>query len=594
VRKLLGSASLIAFAWTILVVASGGIDWHAGPFHLRSRDPIRPLASALVLVVAYAALARRDVSDAAQRASSVARAAAPLLVALAAGLLVTHALRFGAFVAGSSDAYGYVSQAYRWSDGSLPRAERVPLDDVSWPNGDAVQAPLGYRPGPAPHTIVPTYPPGLPMMMAVALRGAGPCGPYFVVPAFAALLIVATYLLGRRAGGPVTGLVAVAFILSSPIVLYQTEWPMSDVPVAALWTTALVAALTPSPPGALLSGGAAALALLARPNLLALAAVPLVTVVVSSARGGRARHVTLFCVPILAVAAAIAALNAAWYGSAWSSGYGEAQELYSLERAVPNLAQYSRWLWESQSPAILLAPVPLLPAVRRGLDARTLAAGYAMLALTVLSYIFYFVFDSWTYVRFLLPALGSVAVLMAAGLVGVARQLRHPLREVIAVVTMAVAVWHTSTYATAHHVFGTIRSQEHRYIDAAALVARDLPGNAVVFAMQHSGAVRFYAGRLTLRYDLLPSDSLDAVRADLERRDLHPYLLVDDWEIPYVQRQFAMDALPWPLVARMRENGGVSAYDLSTHPASVTPVALDPTDARVCRRQEPLRIPRPH
>jgi len=587
----LGSASVVALAWTVLVFASGGIDWHAGPLHLRSHDPVRPLVITLILFITYGLFARGDVSHAARRAVTVARDASPLLVAVAAGLLLIHGVRFGAFAAGSADAYGYVSQAYGWSDGSLPRPQGVPLNAVSWPNADAVQAPLGYRPGPAPHTIVPTYAPGLPLLMAMALRLTGACGPYLVVPVFGALLIIATYLLGRRAGGRSVGIVAAAFILSSPIVLYQSEWPMSDVPVAALWTAALVAALTPSPVGALLSGGAAAVGVLVRPNLLALAAVPLITLAVSSPRGARARRVTLFAVPILAVAAVIAVLNAAWYGRAWSSGYGEAHELYSLQSALPNLGRYSTWLWESQSPAILLALLPLFPVVRRGLHARALAVACAMIAATVLSYVFYFVFESWTYVRFLLPAFGSLAVLMAAGLVGVARRIREPWREVMVAVVMTVVVWHTSSYAAAHDVFGAIRKQEHRYVDAAAFVARDLPGNAVVFAMQHSGAVRFYAGRLTLRYDLLPANSLDAVRADLERRGLHPYLLVDDWEIPYVQRQFALDALPWPLVGRMRENGGLSAYDLSTRTAAVTPVALDPTDADVCRRPEPLRIP---
>ena len=82
-----------------------------------------------------------------------------MLAALLAAAVAAHGVVFGTFSVGGSDAYGYVNQAYDWLEGALPRpiplAERLPFDAT-----DRMQAPLGYRKGRQPQTIVPTYAPG--------------------------------------------------------------------------------------------------------------------------------------------------------------------------------------------------------------------------------------------------------------------------------------------------------------------------------------------------------------------------------------------------------------------------------------------------
>ena len=47
-------------------------------------------------------------------------------------------------------------------------------------------------------------------------------------------------------------------------------------------------------------------------------------------------------------------------------------------------------------------------------------------------------------------------------------------------------------------------------------------------------------------------------------------------------REFALPAdqpLPWPPTARMRESGGVTVYDLASHPQMNPPVAIEPGGA---------------
>jgi hypothetical protein len=60
----------------------------------------------------------------------------------------------------------------------------------------------------------------LSVLMAISLL-AGACGPYFIVPIFAALFVWFTFSLWRHAGGPAVGIVAAIVLIVSPVVLLQ-------------------------------------------------------------------------------------------------------------------------------------------------------------------------------------------------------------------------------------------------------------------------------------------------------------------------------------------------------------------------------------
>ena len=90
---------------------------------------------------------------------------------------------------------------------------------------------------------------------------------------------------------------------------------------------------------------------------------------------------------------------------------------------------------------------------------------------------------------------------------------------------------------------------------------------------------------------------LDVARGpELERLGLHPYMVIEDWEMPQMRDWFGLapDApAPWPLVARMREPVGVSVLDMSSQPAAGTvPAALEPGGTPLCSAQQPLTIQR--
>ena len=560
-----------------MVALTGGIDARVFGVAIRSRDPWRALAVSAVLFFAACVVYRADCVRLLDAAGLVVRRHAVGIAVVLAAVLAAHGIVFGTFGAGGADAYGYVNQAYDWAEGRLPRPQPLTVT-LPFETSDAMQAPLGYRVGTGPHTIVPTYAPGLPLMMAVALA-AGACGPFFVVPIMAALFVWFTFRLGRLAGGSSVGVVAALVLITSPVVLYQALWPMSDIPSGAIWTAAVVFALGPSRGSAATAGGVAALGLLVRPNLALVAVVPLLTLAMRVSGRERWVRAALYCTPILPIVACVAAINTMWFGAPFNTGYGSTEEIYRVSNIWPNVQLNASWLWASQSPWLLLALGPLLPPLGRTLNRGVLLTCLILFIVTFGSYASYSQFEEWWYLRFLMPAFGAFAVLVAAGIVAIARAIPQPFGRVAAGAALSVMIATTVSYASARQVFGVLRAGERRYVDIGEFAADRLPSNAALFAVQHSGSLRFYSGRLTLRFDSVRKEWAADVPAAVERAGYHPFLIVDDFEIPQVRRQFGLEAdtpLPWPILARMRELGGITIFDMATTPASSSPIALEP------------------
>jgi hypothetical protein len=595
VRRLLLILSGAALSWAALIFAVGGIQWDFAGVVFRSRNPGRALVAGLVLLLIHAIAFRESFRRDTDRSALVLRRLLPALALCCALVLSGHAIRYGTFTAGGSDSSGYLSQAYAWASGSLLRPLPLPIS-VPWPNGDASLAPLGYTPSPEPHTMAPTYAPGLPLIMAAALV-FGACGPFLVVPLCAALVVCLTFLLGRRTGGPWAGVLAALFAATSPIVLFMSLSPMSDVPSAALWTGAALSALGGSRRSAMATGLWTAAAYLVRPNLAILPLILFAHLAFSSRARERWIRLALFSVAAAPAALAIAALYTRWHGSPWNLGFGSAEEIYSIRTIVPNLARYPVWLWQSQSPLALLALVPFLPRFRDDAFRPAARLGAALFVGTLCSYLAYFKFEEWWYLRFLLPAIPAMLVLMSTGLVALGRRLPRPWGHLAVAAVAIMLVAYTTLFNIEHGMFGPIKEEERRYADMGAYVHEALPANAVIFTIQHSGSIRYYAGRMTIRWDLIDRDWIARAPAEVERLGLHPYMVIEDWEMPQMRDTFRLapdSAAPWPLVARLKEPVGVSVLDLSSqHPAQTVPAALEPGGAPRCGAQLPLTIQRP-
>jgi hypothetical protein len=495
--------------------------------------------------------------------STIVERRSAVWVALVASGAGGVALAWHTFSAAGSDDSGYLSQALLWS-----RAWRDGLDgyrDVlhelpGWPLAAGATAALGWRPGLAQHWQVPTYPPGLPLLMAAPLSWGGIPMASLVVVASAGLSVWAAGSLARSMSGQPAGIVTAILLAASPIFLFQSSQPMSDVPVTAAWMLCWWSVFNSRP---LAAGLLAAIALLIRPNLAPAALVPLIALLRRRLPGERSRgrvvRAVVFALPVLAAALFVAWVQWRWYGSPLVSGYGTARDLFAWENVPINATRYARWLWESQ-PVLMVAPLALAvggPAcgARPGWDLLVFAAA------VVLAYLAYAVFEDWSYLRFLLPALAAMAVLtgvVAGRLVSAAGARWRGLALTACAIVVAV---HGIAVARSRGAF-SLADDHARARLAGAYLGAAVPSDTVLIAAQQSGSMRLMTGHPIVRWDLVSGEELDAAVTMMTALDREVWWVLDEAETALVRARFpsqASAALDWP----PRMDAGTSARTMA-------------------------------
>ncbi len=471
-------------------------------------------------------------------------------------------------VAGGADAFGYVFQAVRWTQGA-PRvvealAGRIPEVTVG------TMAPLGYRAALDNQTMVPTYPPGLPWLMTPFLVAFGLPGAMVVAPVCATLAVLTAAWIARRLDGPRAGLGAAVLLATNPVLLFQGLQPMSDVPACAAWLLAAAAGLASRPAIAGLFTG---IALLVRPNLVALTLPVWLLVTFApapekgpvTARPSAVRRAVWFISTLVAPVCALALINTLWYGAPWRSGYGAAGDLFDAGRAATNLSRYAAWTLQTRGltiwVAVLLAPI-ILPAGWRRRAAWLLSA---MALLNLAAYLPYIVFDHWTYLRFLLPAIGVGSVLAACGLARIARWSGAIGRVAVVCVVAAQAIVGLSV-ARAQGAFDSAGSAR-RYALTGDWVRAHTPAGSVVAAMQESGSIWLYGNRSILRWDSISPSRFDVVVSAIEQQGHPVWLVLEAWEVDGFRQRLVRDSrygdLDWPPAAKIHAAMPVTVYALA-------------------------------
>ena len=513
------------------------------------------------------------------------RAAALVAAVLSIGVLYSG-LRLGALVAGGADSYGYVSEAALWRHG-LPIVHQSIVLASPWPHAAQTWTPLGYRESPKSRdAIVPVYAPGLPLLMALLQIVAGPCGAFLVVPLCGALTIWLTFTLGRRLfEAPAVALWGAALVATSPVFLYQLMNAMSDVPVTAAWTLVLVLAVADRP---LACGIATGVAIAIRPNLAPLAIVVAAWIGLAGAAPGKPRssnggHVVRFLIGVAPAILGIGWLNGQLYESPLTFGYGKTSDFYSFGYLLTNVRQFATWTMDVETPVVALAAlylaVPRLFPPARIRFARLLLGG--TMAVVVGSYLFYVPFGAWWFLRFLLPMWPVMMLLTAASVDTLARRWLRPAYPVVIVAAAALLAWHGVRTAADRYAFDLWRG-ERRYIDVGRFMAAHTEPDAVLFSMQHSGSLRLYAGRLTLRYDLLDPAWLDRTVEHLRSIGRRPYFVLDEFEVEVFKRRFGRrnqaGALDWPPMATLGST--VAIYDPIDRKPDTPPLTISRTRTR--------------
>lgn len=522
---------LLAIGATLIVVAvvlavSGGFRTTVGGFRISAQSPLAATLGALIAGAAWFMQARRDRAIAADLEAgwrAIERHASRLIgvVGLIAAIV---AATFATRSAAGADASGYLSQAALWSDGAWLVAN--PLADILNRSDTWLTTPLGWRPAGSSYQV-PTYPPGLPLLMAIPHAVAGIQGANAIVIASSAIAVWATGMLARG----VAGIIAAILIAFSPVFLYQSFQPMSDVPVTAAWITCFL--LATHDRRSLWAGAACAVAILIRPNLAPLAIVPLFV----------AKKRFTFAFPVMMVCAFVAFMQWLWYGSPLQSGYGSADELFGLANVGPNARRYFNWLIAA-APVMLLAPLGFM---RVG-NARHSRALGVFASLVVAAYLIYGVFDHWSYLRFLLPALAVFAIFAAIELITWIERWPVSWRLPIFLGLMLGITAHQLFVARALDTF-KLADQLRRVEQVAEVINRQATPEAVILSGEQSGSMRYYTGLPILRWEAATPDALSRAVATLETANRPVYVVLDAWENePFLTKfkNLTEVSLDWP------------------------------------------------
>lgn len=524
------------------------------------------------------------------------------LSALIAAATMAVGLNYASTVAAGSDAYGYVNQADLWLKGELT-IDQSWAAPVPWPDARWSFAPLGTRPSNLERWhIVPMYPPGLPLLMAGAKSIGGQEAVFWVVPLAGALLVLATYGIGRRLASPYAALIGAWLVATSPAFVFMLTGAMSDVPVAAACAGSFYFMLERRRRSAIVAGLAIGLGIAIRPNLAPLVGIMGLWYLVPFIRPGRlTRGETflqgvLFSIGAMAGAAVIAAFHQHLNGSPFISTYGRMDGAFAAAHFWPNVKLYTGWLVESQTPVVLVGVAALLLPLRRLWPAAGERLAFVVIGLFVLAmwlmYCFYLVFDAWWFLRFLLPTWPFFMVGLGAVFVFIWRRGGQLATSAVITAVMVLGIYQVKLGVDLY-VFALWKG-ERRYVSAAREVRRMTDRTSAIFSMQHSSSIRYYGGRVSIRYDGIEPHWIDRSVDWLAERGIHSYLLVDDWEIPGLKERFAGRRFVERLDDRplLHYQGGsqVYLYDLSGPRDPLRPTVFYVDTFKDTRSVEPVTM----
>lgn len=460
-----------------------------------------------------------------------------VLLGIALLAYLAFLVRHDAFVVGGPDSSGYFNFARMLTAGRLS-LEAEPLIEMnldrSWL---PVFAPSGFRPAQQGRAIVPTYPVGLPLHLA--LLG------HWTTPVAATVCLLLMILIARELGLPEWAALAGAAMLGAfPAFLLTATQPLSDV-VATMWALAAVylssrafardpggrgaqsMATGPDPSQTLgmtvaaAAGVAFALGVLVRPTNLLLAPALIV------AMREKPRQLLIAAAAALPFGIGLLVLQNALYGSPWRTGYDGGMLALAHVAAA---SAHGIWLAKLATPLVF----PLGLVTRRWVLVAWFVPFFAFYAL-------YGVYGSWTDTRFLLPALPA---LILGALAWVRR-----LPVIVAAVLIAAMVIVPIKQARVLHVLDVTR-REAIYRDSVTWAEREIPDDAMVMAGLFTGTFLFYERRWTVNWPMLEGDRFQLLRAYAAPRPW--YALLSDVELPpeELRRRYAGR---WVVVGRRED-----------------------------------------
>jgi hypothetical protein len=463
---------------------------------------------------------------------------AVILVAWA-WVLASH----GTGVAGGADSSGYYNLARLLAQGRSTEVLR-PVAGVSMESYHPLYFnPLGFAPAEHAGQLVPVYPPGFPLHLALAapIVGWERAGVLVNTLAGVAMLLLVFNLARRFELPPGWALVAVILFAFFPVTIMYFTSMFSDGLATAWCAAAIAGALAGRRSVALaaLAGFAFGVAVLVRPtDALLLPALLL-------ALGWQRRTLIAFTSGGLPVAFALGAYNLITYGELLVTGYGNISSELKLSYFFPRITHFGVWIARFWTPVVLLLWAGVAYLVLRK-DRRCVLLA-AWVVPFVGFYSFYYHSDRfWWYLRFLLPVMPAVLI----GALLIARQLaelavgrwgpRRAARPLIAGLLVGLAVWAGASSRHWDRFFRVVHlpAREVEYPQGVAWMARQVPPNAAIACFQTSGAVYAYSSFPVIRYDILDRDSAGRLARELQAHRTPVFALLFEFEVPAFRERY--------------------------------------------------------
>ena len=421
------------------------------------------------------------------------------------GLLLA---RFVSAYAAGSDASGYLNNARMLRQGHFHVARYA----VAGLREDALPAmafvPLGFTPV-GETEMVPTYPIGLPLLIVGVSAVTGwDHAPHVTMWLHGMMGVILCYLLARRFGLSELSATTGALLLgASPLYVFMSLQAMSDVP-ALVWCLGAIysAWRSRSHAGwAVLAGAAVAVAVLIRPTDV------LIIGPVALCLGASWRRWLALAAGGTPGVVFLALYNHALYGHAFTSGYGDMRWAFSPDNIGPSLKNYVTWLPVLLTPALVLLPVGIWAMLR--CNRRMACVILLWMGLIIGLYTFYmFTYETWWYLRYILPVFPAIIVTLLFAGEAIARQWARRRRGIAAIVIMTgILTWDRYWVFKLHSLEPALSGGESAYREAAAWARSHLPANAVIFCAEVSGAFHYYANFCLVRWEQAGSRSLEKV-----------------------------------------------------------------------------------
>ncbi len=456
---------------------------------------------------------------------------------LAAGALFAIYAMFRQRAIWGADSYGYFELGRLFSEGSvhLPLAFSAKEFPAVVPPGFSVDA---------QGLVVPGYPPGFPLLLAVGhLLGA----PMLLTPLLGVVSCWLLYqLLRDRLATPAAAAFALAWAFM-PLSVLGGTMVMSD-GVAA---TVLLGALLAHARGKMAAcGWLLGLAIAVRPtNALFLAPFALL-VRADRAHARLAVHLTL-------AGTAYAAYNTWLYGAPWRTGYGDVASGLQLALLPSHLAFYFRESWSVLSPVIvLLAAAGLVAPDRRRI---------ALMLWPLILALFYACWDAggtdrWWWTRFLMPGHPLLFLLAAEGFLRVRSWWPGRLAGTVLLAAVALLpVYYVAFGLGRRDLWQRDTGLVNR--EMVARVAKVAPAGSLVGTLEH-------ASTCLLETELVPFTPLDGSAPRLVTKALgegrRVFLLLEPWNAGDANVRLLLERHHGREIARYPELwGGLPLYELT-------------------------------